>query len=34
MLSTWLAQDIDATYGKLARTLVAVGESDCAQKLA
>ena len=34
MLSTWLAQDIGATYGKLARALVAVGETDCAQKLA
>ena len=34
MLSTWLAQDIDATYGKLARALVAVGENRCAQQLA
>ena len=34
MLHTWLAQDSDATYGKLAKALVAVGEELCARQLA
>ena len=34
MLSTWLDQYVDATYGKLANALVAVGEEMCAEKLA
>ena len=35
ILSTWLDQDnSDATYGKLVKTLVAVGEAQCAQQLA
>ena len=34
MLSTWLDQDVDATYEKLAKALVAVGEEICAEKLA
>ena len=34
MLCTWLAQDSDATFGKLSRALVAVGEECCAQQLA
>ena len=34
MLSKWLDQDCDATYGKLARVLLAVGEAACANQLA
>ena len=34
MLHTWLAQDSDATYGKLAKALATVGEELCAQQLA
>ena len=34
MLSRWLQQDLNATYGKLAMALLAVGEATCAEKLA
>ena len=34
MLKTWLNQDTNATYGKLARALLAVGEAPCAEQLA
>ena len=34
MLSKWLQQDLNATYGKLAMALLAVGEAACAEQLA
>ena len=34
MLSKWLQQDLNATYGKLAMALLAVGEAACANQLA
>ena len=34
MLSTWLQQDLNATYGKLALALLAMGEAACANQLA
>ena len=34
MFDKWLIQDTSATYGKLARALLAVGEAPCAEKLA
>ena len=34
MLSKWLQQDLNATYGKLATALLAVGEVACAEQLA
>ena len=34
MLSKWLQQDLNATYGKLAMALLAVSEVACAEQLA
>ena len=34
MLSKWLDQDVNATYGKLAKALLAVVEVTCAEHLA
>ena len=34
MFNKWLNQDINATYGKLAKALLEVGETACAEKLA
>ena len=34
MFNKWLSQDTSATYGKLARALLAVDETACAEKLA
>ena len=34
MLSTWLREDTNATYGRLAEALLAVGEAACAEQVA
>ena len=34
MFKKWLNQDMNATYGKLAKALLEVGETACAEKLA
>ena len=34
MLNKWLLQDLHATFGKLAKALLAAGEASCGQKVA